>query len=70
MSVFEIQENVIKPLSLEEKKELHRFLTQELKRAEIAGRFAGIEEMYVSPGFEISSETGEDLQAVIAKAKA
>lgn len=64
MSVFEIKENVIKPLSLEEKKELHRFLTQELKRAEIAAGFPDVEEFEIATIFDIESCVAKNLQAM------
>ncbi|MCP4379501.1 MAG: hypothetical protein GY794_25435 [bacterium] len=56
MSILEIEQTVIDPLTLEEKRELHAYLARELKRAEFAAKLKHAEEMYISPGFEIDPE--------------
>jgi hypothetical protein len=60
-SILEIEE-IMKPLSVEEKQELYRFLTQELKRAEIAAGFPEAEEFEIATIFDIESCVAKNLQ--------
>ncbi len=71
MSLAEIEKNIIEPLSLNEKQDLHAYLSRELKRAEFAKRLKNVKELHISPGFETDPEVAENLlKAKAAREKA